>query len=247
MKAESARVRVPKTADVVAAALRREIIRGEFFDGEVLPTEAELLARYGVSRPSLREALRILESEKLVYVRRGNQGGVQACRPSVSVAANYLGMIMESERVTLADVFAARVAIEPVAVRLLAGSPKRDKAIEELREILAQEDEVLDDAEGYATTTQHFHHRLVELSGNKTLALLWGTLQYVVTAEVRDIGLSRSARRRAERVEAVEHMFSLVEAGDADAAEAFWRDLMGGIAKKVVAKHGSKTLIDVLG
>ncbi len=247
MKTDSAHVRVPKTADVVAAALRREIIRGGFFDGQVLPTEAELMARYGVSRPSLREALRILESEKLVHVRRGNQGGVQACRPSISVAANYLGMIMESERVTLADVFVARAAIEPVAVRMLATSRQRDKAVAELREILAQEAEALDDAEAYAAATQHFHHRLVELSGNKTIGLLWGALQYVVAAEVRDIGMNRSAPRRAERVEAVEHMLSLVEAGEADAAETLWRDLMAGIAKKILAKHGSKTLIDVLG
>lgn len=241
------RMRVPKTADVVAAALRREIIRNELFDGELLPTEAELMARYGVSRPSLREALRVLESEHLVVVRRGNQGGVQACRPSLAVAANYLGLVMQAEQVTLADVFTARVVIEPQAIRLLAGSRQRGRALAELRQLLEHEGNVIEDRGAYAGATMRFHQRLVELSGNKTLALLWGTLRHVLAGEIRDIGVGFTAKQRAQRVRAVEHAFALIEAGEADAVAEFWRVEMTNAGGKVLQRHGGKTVVDVLG
>ena len=62
-------------ADCVAAALRRMFNHGEITEGTMLPPESELMERFGVSRPTLREALRILESESLIEVQRGVRGG----------------------------------------------------------------------------------------------------------------------------------------------------------------------------
>src|SRR5207245_2326520 len=59
-------VRVPKTAELVARSLRRQIIRGELGQGEALPSESALMEQFGVSRPTLREAFRVLESESLI-------------------------------------------------------------------------------------------------------------------------------------------------------------------------------------
>lgn len=238
---------MPKTADVVASALRREIIRNELYNEERLPTEAELMAKYGVSRPSLREALRVLESEKLVVVRRGNQGGVKACRPDIAVAANYLGLVMQAERVTLGDVYGARTAIEPQAVRSIAESRNRARSVAELRELQRREQEIADDPDAYAEAVTRFHQRIVELAENKTLALIWGALQHVLAGEVKDLGIRFGPSTRARRAEAVEHGLKLIEAGDADAAEDFWRTEMVGATRKVVERHGGKTVIDVLG
>lgn len=63
MELQQASLRVPKAAEHVAAKIRRQIVTGELPEGTALPPEAELVARYGVSRPTLREAFRILESE----------------------------------------------------------------------------------------------------------------------------------------------------------------------------------------
>ncbi|MGH7747682.1 MAG: FadR/GntR family transcriptional regulator, partial [Candidatus Dormibacteria bacterium] len=59
----TAEVRVPKAAELVAAKIRRQIVNGDLPAGTGLPPEAVLVSRYGVSRPTLREAFRILESE----------------------------------------------------------------------------------------------------------------------------------------------------------------------------------------
>ena len=68
-------MRVPKAADLVAEHLRRQIIRGDLAADEPLPAEAELMQIYNVSRPTLREALRILEHEALIVVKRGAAAG----------------------------------------------------------------------------------------------------------------------------------------------------------------------------
>lgn len=64
-------LREPKMADRVATVLRRMFIRGEITEGTMLPPESELMERFGVSRPTLREAFRVLESESLIQVQRG--------------------------------------------------------------------------------------------------------------------------------------------------------------------------------
>src|ERR1700758_2004663 len=71
-------LREPKMADRVAAVLRRMFVRGEIPEGTMLPPESELMERFGVSRPTLREAFRVLESESLIQVHRGVRGGAQA-------------------------------------------------------------------------------------------------------------------------------------------------------------------------
>jgi DNA-binding transcriptional regulator YhcF (GntR family) len=71
-----ARVRPMKMSDQVPAQIRRMIARGELVDGDWLPTEAELIEWFGVSRPTLREAFRLLEGDSLVTIRRG------PCAPS---------------------------------------------------------------------------------------------------------------------------------------------------------------------
>jgi len=63
-------LRVPKTAELVADSIRGQIVRGELNEGDTLPAEADLTLQFGISRPTLREALRILESEALITVSR---------------------------------------------------------------------------------------------------------------------------------------------------------------------------------
>ena len=71
--------RTPKTSENVARAITRDIIRDGRRPGDLLPSEATMLAQYDVSRESLREALRLLEVQGLVAIRRGPGGGPTVC------------------------------------------------------------------------------------------------------------------------------------------------------------------------
>src|SRR3982074_3021475 len=108
-------VRVPKTAELVAAYIRRQIVRGEISEGDALPSETILMGELAISRPTLREAFRILESEGLIDVRRGARGGARAQVPRHDIAARYTGLVLQHRGVTLAEVLDARVIVEAPA------------------------------------------------------------------------------------------------------------------------------------
>ena len=132
-------VRAPKTAELIATLYRRQIVRSELRPGDTLPSEQQLMEQFGVSRPTLREAFRILEAEDLISVKRGSRGGARVTQPSLSVAARYVGLLLQVQGTTIADVYEARMVLEPACARLLAGRrTQQDLAdlnacIEELR------------------------------------------------------------------------------------------------------------------
>src|SRR5919199_7018334 len=131
------RVRVPKTAELVAAHLRRQIVRNELHEGDALPPEAVLMAQFGVSRPTLREAFRVLEAEGLISVRRGAHGGARVHTPDVDVASRYAGLELEHRGATLADVYEAAALIEPPCAAALA-EKHTEGDLARLRECLAE-------------------------------------------------------------------------------------------------------------
>src|ERR1700712_5297682 len=101
--AERSRVAQLRVAGSVAATLRERILAGIEIEGSTLPTQDQLVQEFGVSYPSIREALRILETEGLVTVRRGNVGGAEVHRPGEASAAYPLGLALQAGRVSLAD------------------------------------------------------------------------------------------------------------------------------------------------
>src|SRR6201992_1863822 len=128
----------PKMADRVATQLRRMFIRGDIPEGTMLPPESELMERFGVSRPTLREACRVLESESLIEVQRGVRGGARVTRPRRKTLARYAGLILECEGVTIKDVYDARMALEtPMVVQL--AKVRNAAVIAELEEIVDRE------------------------------------------------------------------------------------------------------------
>src|SRR5260370_22390377 len=112
-------IRQVRAADLITTQLRRRIVR-EMKDGETLPPEAVLMERFGVARQTLRDALRILEGEGLLTIRRGVHGGAVVHRPDASVTARSAALVLESRGATLTDVYQARAMIEPPCAAMLA-------------------------------------------------------------------------------------------------------------------------------
>ncbi len=107
------RVQLQRAADVVADRIREQIVSGELADGERLPPLDLLLEEFGISGPSMREALRMLESEGLITVQRGSVGGAIVHRPSYKAAAYTMALVLRSRDTEVADV--AEVAGAPGA------------------------------------------------------------------------------------------------------------------------------------
>ena len=218
-------VRVPKAAEIVAARLRRQIITGELKFGEHLGPENELLTRYGLSRPTLREAFRILETESLITIVRGANGGVVVNRPRVELASRYYGLLLALSGTPATEVYEAMAMVEPPAVRLLASTDPR-RAAETLTRRIDDERRSLDDPPAYARASTAFHETLIELTGNRALLLFAQMLREVIERTIAGAIEESStptlhARRRGVR--AHEELVSLIGQGRSDEAEEYWQ------------------------
>ncbi|MGE3620213.1 MAG: FadR/GntR family transcriptional regulator [Acidimicrobiia bacterium] len=246
---EGSPIQIPKAATVVASRIRRNIARGELQPGDPLPNETELMALYDVSRPVIREALRILESESLLSIKRGAGGGARFQMPDITVAARHTAMLLQLEGVALSDLFEARSMLEPYAVRRLA-EQHDPEVIARLRALHDRELELVDDFVGYPMHAASFHRNLVELAGNRTLAVLSRLLITIVEAQNRLTfqGLDDRAAHDVASGASEWHgkLIDLIEAGDADGAEAHWREHLDNAARTALGQLGPATVVDLL-
>jgi GntR family transcriptional regulator, transcriptional repressor for pyruvate dehydrogenase complex len=206
--------------------LRRQIVEGELTDGFVLPPQRELAERFGVSLTSVGEALRVLESEMLVEVRRGKRGGAVVHAPARDRAAHMLGMMLQSDDASVTDLLAALEVLEPSGAAFAA--MRHDRATTLLPGLVRLNDamaEHLDDAPQFAEIGRQFHHEIVRGCGNKTLIAvldsleaLWVSqeLEYLQHLHAHD-RYPTTAKRRAS-LNAHLKITGAIAAGDADAA-----------------------------
>jgi GntR family transcriptional repressor for pyruvate dehydrogenase complex len=226
-------VRAPKTAELIAEQIRGQIVRSEIAPGTTLPNEAELMSQFGVSRPTLREAFRILETESLIAVRRGVAGGAQVLAPDIAVGARYVGLLLQLDGATIADVYEARMVLEPVCARMMANRADASdvaglgECIASLQALIAAGSGGIPDQRSWSRTTYAFHELVLKGSGNKTLALQGGLLQEVVATHYAATVAGRFPEpTRPDRFRRVVLSFrklvKLVEQGDGAAAERHW-------------------------
>ena len=254
-------VRAPKTAELIATLYRRQIVRGEQRPGDTLPSEQQLMEQFGVSRPTLREAFRILEAEDLISVKRGSRGGARVTQPSLSVAARYVGLLLQVQGTTIADVYEARMVLEPACARLLA----RRRTKQDLADLTACIDELRAAEAGRPGTAQldapepalwsrqaaRFHELIMQRSGSNTLAVQGGVLQDIVATHLA-LALSRDRARDDElanfrrNVRSYEKLVALVEERDGPGAEQHWRAHMEAAGQRLLSEDlQSRSVVDL--
>ena len=245
-RAFASAVRVPKAAELVALELRRRIVRGELREGDNLPSESALIEEFGISRPTMREAFRILETERLISVSRGFRGGARVHLPDVDVVARYAGLYLQSRNARLADIFEARKLIEPAAAALL--TKRRPRAIiAELKEMLAEAEANVEDSEAYSHHAAAFHLKVIEGSGNETLALIGRVIYQVMDAYLVNVtGAGYVVALAKQGLRSEKKLLRLVEAGDVEGAEAHFKSHIAS-AERILRKNiGARSIIEVL-
>lgn len=178
MNAPQRQLAQPRVGEMVASVLRNRIVYGQLADGDLLPKLDDLVKEFTVSRPSIREAMRILETEGLISVRRGKVGGAIVHRPNPETAAYMLGLVMQSRQYDLADLAAALRELEPVCARLVAERKDRIREVAPVLDKLNDEAaDHLDDGPTFTRLARRFHNQLVGLCPVQTMVLLVGLLE----------------------------------------------------------------------
>lgn len=223
-------VRQPRVAELIADELRTEILSDGVADGDSLPKQEELAARFGVSQPSVREALSILESEGLVIVRRGARGGAVVRAPRPAVAAFMTALVLESQNTKLQDVGDALALLEPMCAKEAATAPGRSDLVAQLEAIQAATSDAVPDGPLFTSLARDFHDAIVQGCGSRSLSLVVGILESLWSAHERSwasrtAGEGRYATEPAMRAVLKTHarMLAAIKQGDGDEAAKIMR------------------------
>jgi GntR family transcriptional regulator, transcriptional repressor for pyruvate dehydrogenase complex len=216
-----------RVAESVAAELRDRILGGDRADAYRLPTQDQLVEEFGVSYPSVREAIRILETEGLVTVRRGKIGGAEVHRPDESSAAYHLGLALQGSRVTIGDLAAGIQMLEPMCAAECARRTDRAKAIVPvLTANIDASAAVVGDGVAFTHTAREFHELVVAFTPNATvryvvrsLVALWSAQEETWAEALTKRGEYPSDAEAKEVVRTHRRILREIAAGRAAAAE----------------------------
>ncbi len=217
----------PRLAEIIAGQLRDEILSGTYADGATLPRQEDLVERFEVSAPSIREALRVLETEGLVTVQRGNVGGARVHAPRAGKVAYMLGLVLQHQSVPIGDIAETLERLDPACAARCAELPGRRRTVVPLlRANVRESKKALTQQELYAPIAHEFHEIMVDNCGSPTMSLVVGALESLWSGHVSRLtghhGKSpRPTTLAARRAGWEEHaaLVDLIAAGDADGAQ----------------------------
>jgi DNA-binding FadR family transcriptional regulator len=193
-------------------------MRGELQRGARLPNEAVLASEFGVSRGTVREALRVLAAQNLIRTAKGAGGGSFVTLPTVDHIATFLhaniSLLSESEDVTLSEFLEARELLEVFAARQCA-QRRSQEDLERLRETIVDDPAILGTEEHYVANKE-FHTAIVDGCGNTLICIAAQPVFSVLQTRLHRERMSdRFAKRLNEDHRAI---LAAIEAGDGDAA-----------------------------
>ncbi|MCU1485110.1 MAG: putative GntR-family transcriptional regulator [Actinomycetia bacterium] len=242
-------LRSVKASIAVAAELRSRIARGVLAADAPLPVEDDLAVELGCSKPVVREALRILETEGLVEVRRGVGGGARVRHPSIYDAAKTMGVYLQIGDVAVLDVWTARDRIIAAAVERLAGGGV------DLAPLVAAVDALaanVGDMPAFNANMLDVGEIAVHAAGNATEHALVAALRHIVAAEVTvaaarvedPVGLGYATREEAAIAEAWRRTVGHVRGGRPRAARQAYERQADALRALVGASMAGATVGD---
>lgn len=187
-------VQVPKAADILANQLRDMIVSGRLTPGNFLPTERMLVTDSGLSRTSVRDALRVLESEGLINTKVGRSGGSMITLPGREAVARSVELFVRTHGIRLESLLECRVAVEPTLAALCA-KHRTAEQLQEIEDLHQDFVESVDNVVRYKAVNLDWHLAIARASGNEPLTALMEAIsrpirdamdyQHVTTPDLR--------------------------------------------------------------
>jgi DNA-binding FadR family transcriptional regulator len=227
-----------RISERIADYFRQQIVRGRLLQGDKLPSEAESMRAFGVSRAVLREAMRILEAEDLVSVQQGARGAVVRA-PSPEVAARYVGFLLQSVGTTRSELFHARGLVQPTAVGLFAAHQPRE-GLHCLEDKLEAEANSLEDRFGFIGQSLAFQRLLTDYCGDPVIQVFGAILDSLSHRFLRS---AMAAPDYPDDLHPWLHdkhrqLVKLIKGGNASKAEMFWRSVITEQTDQVLSTLG---------
>ena len=203
----------------ITARLQSLVESGDFKPGDRLPPERQLAVLFGVSRNSVREAIKSLEQLGVLESRPG--AGTFLTNASQADLARQFGEIMARERHRLEDIFELRLLLEP-QIAHLAARRITSHALKRLKAIMGSYELAMRDGQAIHDIDQAFHDAIAEATGNQSIVRLMEQMHDLLT-ESRDEAL-QSPARSSTSLEAHRRILEALGRHDAEGARAAMKD-----------------------
>jgi DNA-binding FadR family transcriptional regulator len=208
---------MPKSkAEHVAQQLLDRIITAGLAPGSSFGTEADLLKLFNVSRPTLRESLRILESQGVLELRPGPRGGIMVKKPSIDILAHGLSVFLRLHDVPFIAVLKAREVIEP-ALAAEAAINGTEEDFDQLEQSIERMKEIKDQ-QAFIDENRVFHSIIARASGNKVMETFWSTISILAHGEHHGVRFSSGNQQHV--IEAHNAIVKAFRKRDSNAAAA---------------------------
>lgn len=225
------KIKIPKASEVLASRLRDDIVDGRLANGEMLPNERELAESTGLSRSSVREALRLLEIEGLIVTKQGRNGGSMVCQPSRDTIVKTVNLYITSRKTRISSLVEARAAIEPTAA-LLAARNRTEDDLETIKQLHEHLVENLDDVDEYLRANIDWHTAIVNASHNDLLIAFMESIAQSIFA-VTNAENVNSAEVRRDVAKVHGHITKAIEEGDTKEAKRLMESHVNAYAERI--------------
>lgn len=225
-------VAVPKASDVLANHLREQILLGTLPEGAALPVERVLATSVGLSRGTVRDALRVLEIEGLVTTRPGRAGGSFIRRPDASTLQRSLNVLVGGGGVRFRSLLETRDALEPAAAGL-AALHRTDDDLARLEEITERLRASVPDIPEFLKRNVEWHVAVMAASHNEIMQAILESLSRVIL-QATDISEFNTSRTMTDTLAAHDKILAAIRSGNPERATS-------AMGKHV---HGYRVLIE---
>ena len=211
----------------IAEQLRAAIVDGQFKIGQRLPTEDELAQRYGVSRPSVREALKRLAAQNLVRAKRGPTGGNFVIQPSYADLAESLSgaatLLVGMGALDIQEIFEARRSLQGSCLELAAANANLSH-IQSLETVLQRQQDPDISDEAFCQADVAFHRALIDATDNGMLRFVMYT---VIEALIPVTNMVVTVvRERSDIITLHQKMLDYLKQGDASGLKSCMNELL---------------------
>lgn len=203
-----------KAYEDIVRQIRTLIEEGKLKRNDHLPSERDLSETFGVSRTTVREAIRTLESMRLLQSRQGD--GTYVLASNEEALVQPLAAALFHEKDDILDIFYIRKVIEPYVAQLAAKNATAEE-VGELEEVLKRQSECLEKRENFIETDSAFHNLLAKAAKNRVMERLLMAIVDLLK-ESREKFLGDDDRRARRSLEGHMKVLSAIKKGDGEAA-----------------------------
>jgi len=229
-------VKANRISDEIVHQIREALLSGKVQSGDRLPTERQLAEQFGASRASVREALRGLEQEGVIRIKKGVSGGVFVATIDHQLVARPMETLFRLKKVSIHEIAEARLIFEPEAARL-AAQRATPEDLKELAEVIQHMAEAVRKGKTFASYDLMFHKLIARAARNPVLQMVSESMLEVASRVITELRPSIDVLRHV--CDCHTAIYAAIRDGNADLACKIMSEHIVDVQSRL-AKHDSK-------